>query len=404
MIQKIIAVFIIVLLSCSSFAKNNTKNIEQKINDKVDKSNNNNTKKDSKNKNSYFLRTTREFTTSEKNYLKKVLNSRQNRLKVVYERLVLKRLEAEAPQVYNALMERNYKKNKIRFHDRIIEECLKQYKKDLKQAAILRRNIVKYKRFTNNDSEKKKAYEIVKKIIIQVVDRQLALESEQLAVIKKAYDRSMLATANRDYFTERIAKERYDNILNGRALTYGGRASRYNSEDTKTGALVGLKISEDDKKSVIQKIDSDISNKNVDKILVRLAGDQLLIMSYLKVADNKLYKELLLLKKSSNLNFVKELEKYKSIIYDVVRKRDEKIADFYRIYKKTDDKSSLKEIKKIIKEQLVERLALEKEFLKVLKKNFEIKKVRYKKRLKNKEQIIDCRVKYLLRDKDLDWR
>ncbi len=189
MIQKIIMIFIIVLLSCSSFANNNIKNKDQEIGEKKGKIiNSSKVEKinENKKKESYFLRTNRNFTISEKNYLKKVLNSRQNRLKLAYERLVLKRLQVESPQVYKVLMKRKYKKNTIIFHDRVIEECLKQYKKDLKQATVLRRKIAKYKRLNDDNPEKNKSYEIVKKIVIQVIERQLALELEQLEVMKTA--------------------------------------------------------------------------------------------------------------------------------------------------------------------------------------------------------------------------
>ena len=351
---------------------------------------------------SYLTVMNRKLRPIEIKYLKRVLNEKQDRLKLVFERVVMKRLKKENNELYLKLVQLK-KTDKKEFHLQLIKQCLVQYNIDLRNAGALRRVIYKYKSLKQNSEEKKALLKKIKSTVVQAFQKKLAIEKESLDIIYKGYRKAIALTVNREYFLNRLVNERFDNIMKGKASKGGGRASYYNNSNSKTGAVRGLKIAKKNREKFITSFDQNISSTGIDQTLVNLDSNQLLRMSYLKVSDPKYYDEMLELKKRNYKQFAKKIESPRCDIMKVIHARDKRIYDLYLKYKNGKEDGCVTEIKAILKEQLLERLALEKEVLKVLKKGYEINKYRYEKRVKNRKKIIDERVKFLLRDKDLDW-
>ena len=359
-------------------------------------------KKTKKNIKSYLALNENKLTPIQIKYLQRVLNWKKDRLKLVFERVVLNRLKKENNALYLELL-KGRETDKTKFNFRLIDECLLQYKADLKSANNLRKDVVKYQTMPKDAKESVLLRKQIKKMVAKAFDRRLKIEKESLSIIYKGYYKSVALTANREYFFKRLVNERFNNIVNGVAVKNGGRASHYNNNRTKTGVVRGLKIAKRNRENFINKFDKNISSDGIDQSLVNLNSNQLLRMSYLKVAKPELYKKMVALKKRNYKNFLKQIAEPECDIMLVVHTRDEKIYELYKKYKSNNKEACLTMIKAIIKEQLVERLALEKEVLRILKKGYEINKSRYEKRVANKKKIVKRRVDYLLRDKDLDW-
>ncbi|UDQ98476.1 hypothetical protein AAEX28_16080 [Lentisphaerota bacterium WC36G] len=402
---QVILQFLFVLLSFNLMAddKNNSKkNTQQSNEQKSEKSPKVNSKKVKKP--SYLQLNGDKLTDNEKQFIKKNLLYRRDRLKWVSEGVVLSRLKKESLVKYKEVIQIRKSGARKKYDHQLIEICLKQYRDDLKQAEILRKEIKKYLYLKDGSQEKMQSRNIVRKIITRAFNNQLNIERQRLYIVRRAYEKSVYLTANREFFTEQLAQERYQNILNGVGLKKGGRKGSHNNMNKKSGILNGLNIKSKDKKALVSKLGNETSSKGVDQSLVNLSSNHLLIMCYLKVTNYDRYVDIVELKKTNYTEFIKKINKHKNDISQSVAKRDRNIFKLYLLYKQSNDKYYLSQIQNIIAEQLKERLALEKEVLKILKKGFEINKHLCEKRLKNKNKIINTRIEYLLRDKDLDWK